>query len=254
MLDVKARPGTNLPQADVTRLAAEVAATTRLLNGLGILDYSGHISVRVPGQDALLIQPHTDSRAELTPDRVLVVNFDGEVLQGEANPPSEVPIHIEILKARPDVQAVLHCHMKIAIAFTMMEGVKLLPMRSRSVRWTSGIPIHPDPSHIKLTEQAQALAATLGPHHAALMRAHGMVLTAESVPALLIDAVHFEENANALMQVLQAGAKPMPLTRAEMDQINRHEKRGHHIGKLWKYYVGKGVSEGLLPRDGPLGL
>lgn len=253
MLDVKPRSNTDLPQAEIARLQAQVAAATRLLNMLGILDYSGHISVRVPGRDALLIQPHTDSRAELTPERVLVVDFDGEVLQGDARPPSETPIHIEILKARPDVQAVLHCHMKVAIAFTMMDGVKLLPMRSRAVRWESGIPVHPDPSHIKLTEQAQALAKSLGPHHAALMRAHGMVLTAESVPALLIDAVHFEENANALMQVMQAGAKPLPLTRAEMDQINRHEKRDHHIGKLWKYYIGKGIGAGLLSRDWSLG-
>lgn len=254
MLDVKTRPGSNLPQADISRLAAEVAATTRLLNMLGILDYSGHISARLPGHDAFLIQPHTDSRAELEPERVLVVDFDGEVLQGDARPPSEVVIHTEILKARPDVQAVLHCHMKLAITFTMMEGVKLSPMRARAVRWESGIPVHPDPSHIKLKEQGKALATTLGPHHAALMRAHGMVAAAESVPALLIDAVHFEENASALLQVLQAGAKPMPLTRTEMDQINRHEERNHHIGKLWKYYVGRGVAAGILPRDWPLGV
>lgn len=254
MLDVKTRAGTNLPQADVTRLAVQAAAATRLLNMLGILDYSGHISARLPGRDALLIQPNTDSRAELLPERILTVSFDGEVLQGDDKPPSELPIHIEILKARPDVQAVLHCHMRIAIAFTMMEGVTIKPMRARSVRWESGIPVHPDPSHIKLKEQGLALAKTLGPHNAALMRAHGMVLTAESVPALLIDAVHFEENATALMQVLQAGAKPIALTRAEMDQINRHERREHHIGKLWKYYVRKGISEGLLPREWPLGV
>ena len=120
MLDVKTLSNAELPQAEIAHLKAEVAATTRLLNMLGILDYSGHISVRLPGRDALLIQPHTDSRAELTPERVLVVDFDGEVLQGDARPPSEVPIHIEILKARPDVQAVLHCHMKIAIAFTFI--------------------------------------------------------------------------------------------------------------------------------------
>ena len=56
------------------------------------------------------------------------------------------------------------------------------------------------------------------------------------------------------MQVLQAGAKPLPLTRAEMDQINRHEQREHHIGKLWSYYVRKGIAAGLLPRDWPLGV
>ena len=51
--------------------------------------------------------------------------------------------------------------------------------------------------------------------HAALMRAHGMIAVAESVPALLVDAVHFDENARAQMQVMQAGRKPVPLTDAE---------------------------------------
>ena len=159
MLQTKPRAEIAALDPDVYRLTVEVAAATRLLNMLGILDYSGHISARVPGEDALVIQGHTDSRAELTPERMLVVDFNGKVLHGPAKPPSEVPIHIEILKARPDVQAILHCHMKLAIAFTMMEGVTLQPMRSRSVRWESGVPIHPDPSHIKLTEQAAGARA-----------------------------------------------------------------------------------------------
>ena len=238
----------NVPVSD-DRLATEVAAATRLLVMEGILDYSGHISARVPGRDAFLIQPRDHSRAEVTPDCMLLVDHEGKVLAGHERPPSETPIHIEILKARPDVQAVLHCHMELAIAFTMMEGVELKPMRARAVRWGSGIPTHPDPSHIKLTEQGRALAATLGPHQAALMRAHGLVLVAESVPALLVDAVHFKENAAAQMLALQSGARPLPLTRAEMDQINRHEMREAHIPKLWNYYVRKGMSAEVLPRD-----
>jgi ribulose-5-phosphate 4-epimerase/fuculose-1-phosphate aldolase len=231
------------------RLAAEVAATTRLLVMEGILDYSGHISARVPGRDAFLVQPRDHSRAEVMPERLLLVDYKGKVLAGDGKPPSELAIHLEILRARPDVEAVLHCHMELAIAFTMMEGVALKPMRARAVRWQSGIPTHPDPSHIKLTEQARALAQTLGPHHACLMRAHGLVLVAESAPALLVDAVHFRENAKALMQVLQAGAKPLPLTEAELEQIDRHEMRAAHIDKLWNYYVRKGLSAGVLPAD-----
>ena len=87
-------------------------------------------------------------------------------------------------------------------AFTMMEGVKLVPMRARASRWKSGIPTDPDPRHIKLKEQGQALAKTLGPHHAVLMRAHGLCLVAESSQALFVDAVHFKENATALMLAL----------------------------------------------------
>jgi ribulose-5-phosphate 4-epimerase/fuculose-1-phosphate aldolase len=231
------------------KVALDTAAATRLLEAEGILDYSGHVSTRIPGRDAFVIQIGSTSRAEVTPESILVCDYDGNVLEGDGQPPSELPIHIEILKARPDVQSVLHSHMEIAIAFTMMEGVTLLPMRARASRWKSGIPTDPDPSHIKLPSQGKALAKTLGPHNACLMRAHGLVLVAESTRALFIDAVHFKENAVAQMQALQAGAKPLPLTEAEIEQIERMEMRDWHIKKLWNYYIRKGAAEGVLPRD-----
>jgi len=226
----------------------ETAATTRLLESEGILDYSGHVSTRIPGRDAFVIQIGSTSRAEVSPESMLVVDYAGNVLEGDGQPPSELPIHLEILRARPDVQSVLHSHMELAIAFTMMEGVKLLPMRARASRWKSGIPIDPDPSHIKLPEQGRALARTLGPHHAVLMRAHGLCLVAESAQALFVDAIHFKENATAQMQALQAGAKPIPLSEAEIAQIEKMEMREWHIKKLWNYYIRKALDEEVLPQ------
>jgi ribulose-5-phosphate 4-epimerase/fuculose-1-phosphate aldolase len=98
-------------------------------------------------------------------------------------------------------------------------------------------------------ETGAALARSLGPHHALLMRGHGLTLVAESVPALLVDAVHFEENAKAMMQVLQSGAEPEPLTADELVQINKHEMRAFHIGKLWNYYVLQGIQQKVMPSD-----
>ena len=80
------------------------------------------------------------------------------------------------------------------------------------------------------------------------MRAHGLCLVAETVRALFVDAVHFKENATALMQALQAGAKPIPLTEAEIAQIEKMEMRDWHIRKLWNYYVRKALDEEVLPQ------
>src|SRR4051812_43372919 len=177
------KPGTNSPVAQV---AVETAAATRMLEAEDILDYSGHVSTRIPGRDAFVIQIGSHSRAEVEPGAMLVCDYDGNVLEGDGQPPSELPIHTEILRARPDVQSVLHSHMELAIAFTMMEGVKLVPMRARASRWKSGTPMDGDPSHIKYKEQGQKLANSLGPHHAVLMRAHGLCLVAESVQGLFV--------------------------------------------------------------------
>ncbi len=233
----------------IDALKADVAAATRILETEGILNYSGHMCTRVPGRDALIVQRRTDSRAELAPERMLIVDFNGVVIEGDGKPPSETAIHIEILRARPDINSVLHCHMDLAIAFTMMDDTQLVPMRARATRWQSGIPTHPDPSHIKLTEQGEELAKTLGPHYAALMRAHGMVVVAESPRAILSDAIHFKENAEALMQVLQAGKTPRPITEAEVKQILRFETRDHHIDKMWNYYVRKAIASGGVPAE-----
>ena len=229
------------------QLRARLAAATRILNMAGILDYSGHISARIPGTDLFFIQTRTESREEVTPGSVLLCDLNCKVLEGNGKPPSETVIHTEILRSRPEVNAVIHCHMDLAIAFTMMKGVSILPMRSRAARWESGIPVHPDPSHIKKLPQGQALAKSLGPHHAALMRGHGMVLTAESVPALMTDCIHFQENAAAQLQVLSAGQVPAPLSKAEMDAVNELDEREHHIGKLWNYYVNKAKKNEIVP-------
>jgi ribulose-5-phosphate 4-epimerase/fuculose-1-phosphate aldolase len=230
-----------------TRLAQQIAASTRLLVMEGILDYSGHVSARLPGTEHVLIQSASDSRADLDPDKILTVDMDGNVITGEATPPLEVALHLEILRARPDVQAVLHCHMELAIAFTLMKGVQLLPMRARAVRWASGIPTHPDPSLIRTVEQGQALAKTLGVHEAALIRSHGMVLVAESVPGLFVDAIHFLENAQQQMMVLQAGQEPLPLTDEEIAMISG--PRDFHIAKLWNFYIRQGRARGIIPQD-----
>ena len=229
-------------------LRAEISACTRILNMEGILGYSGHVSARVPGRDAFLIQPFDRSRAQLEPDDLLVVDMDGGVLDGRAGarPPSEVHIHSEILKARMDVNSVAHFHPEIATLFTLIDDVPLRPVKNHAARWASGIPVHGDLSHVDTPALGRALADTLGGHHAALIRAHGVVLVAESVPAVMVDAVHFEENANAMYRAASIG-KLRPLSPGEMEAFAREFNRDRHVAKLWTYYLGRAADKGVLP-------
>ncbi len=234
---------------DVERtLREEVAACTLLLNDLGILGYSGHVSARLAGREAFLIQSFDQSRAALGPDDLLICDFAGRTLSGPAGlkPPSEVFLHCEVLRARADVQAVAHFHHDIATVFTLVEGVKLTPIKNHAVRWASGIPVHPDPSHVSSPAHGRAVAASLGAHHGLLIRAHGQVVAAETVPALLIDCVHFVENAEAMYRAASLGPV-VPLSAAEIAAFSDDFDRPRHVAKLWKYYVGRGRASGLLP-------
>src|SRR6202166_2186973 len=79
-------PASGAPAA-AGNVALETAAVTRLLVTEGILDYSGHVSTRIPGRDAFLIQIGSNSRAEVGPESMLVVDYDGKVIEGDGQPP-----------------------------------------------------------------------------------------------------------------------------------------------------------------------
>lgn len=230
------------------RLREEVAACTLLLNDLGILGYSGHVSARLPDREAFLIQSFDQSRAALRPEDLLICGLDGSKLEGPAGlrPPSEVYLHSEILRARGDIQAIAHFHHDLTTTFTLVEGVPLRPIKNHAVRWASGIPTYADPSHVSNPALGRAVAKALGVHHALLIRAHGQVVAAESVPALFIDCVHFVENAEAMYRAASLG-KVVPLNPEEIAAFLRAFDRARHIAKLWKYYVGRGRAGGLLP-------
>lgn len=234
--------------SDIVRMRTEVAACTRIMNMEGLIDYSGHVSVRLPDGSGLLVQSFDDPRDALEPDDLLICDFDGNKIDGPADkaPPSEVYIHTEILKARPDVNAVGHFHPDTATTFTLVDDRPLVPVKNHAARWVDGIPVHPDPGHINSVETGQELAATLGACHAALIRAHGVVVVAESVPALLIDSVHFEENAEALYRASALG-HVTGLSREELESFAVRFNRPKHIAKLWKYYVGRGIDAGSVP-------
>ena len=227
-------------------LRRDLAAATRMLVDAGILGYSGHLSTLTGDGQTLLIQPVDDARAELRPSRLLVVTLDGDVIEGDGKPPSELAIHTEIYRARPDVGAVAHFHHDPTTVFTIAGEHRVVPVKNHASRWSAGVPVHPDPSHIATAEQGRALAATLGSRHAALLRAHGQVVVAEDIPTLFADVVHFVENATLLAAALSLG-RVQPLSEAECARFAATFHRHRHARKLWTYYTTVAAAAGRLP-------
>jgi L-ribulose-5-phosphate 4-epimerase len=233
-----------------TQLRNSVAICTRTLNHLDILGYSGHVSVQLPDSDHFLIQAFDQSRSTVAPDDLIVVDAEGEPVRGPEgyHPPNEVFIHTEIYKARADVKAVFHFHPDVATLFTLVDGITLKPMKNHAIRWASGIPVHPVPAKIIDPEMGAALAETLANHNGALMRAHGAVIVAESIEALMIDAIHFVENAETMYKAAMLGPVKA-LSQAEMQEIEAKTSRPNHIAKLWDYYTGNAVAADVFPTD-----
>jgi L-fuculose-phosphate aldolase len=78
----------------------------------------GNISVRLGG-DRLLMTPKSVCKGFMTPDMMCITDLDGRKLQGDRDPSSEMQMHLEVYRQRPDVQAVVHAHPPTATGFAV---------------------------------------------------------------------------------------------------------------------------------------
>jgi len=174
-------------------IAAKLATAWRFLYDKGFIEGFGHISARTADPDRMLISPHSLGRVVAPEDFALDMN--GQQYGTHFHLPGEWPIHSEIYKTRPDVNSVAHFHCLYPTSFGVSER-ELRPTYFLASIFRSGVPIHPDPRLVNTQERGISLARTLGPHRAAVMKAHGVVIVGRDVEEMVAATYILEDNAH----------------------------------------------------------
>lgn len=104
--------------SDLYKLKQEVYQANMDLNASGLVLLTwGNVSAYEPESGYIVIKPSGVSYEEMKPEDMVVVDLDGKKIDGEMNPSSDTPTHIEIYKAFDGVRAVVHTHSKWATSF-----------------------------------------------------------------------------------------------------------------------------------------
>ncbi len=154
----------------------------------------GHVSIRVPGDPThFYMKPHSFGFDEITPDNIVICNLEGEKVGGGGRKHSEVYIHSEIFKSRPDVMSVIHTHPTHAVALSAT-GKALRPISQPSVAFADGLPYYTDTIDlIRTKEMGAGVARALGACKAVLMRNHGVAVVGASVEESTILAIMLDK-------------------------------------------------------------
>lgn len=106
---------------DFGEIRAQVLDTVHKLCAAGLIRLSaGNVSARHES-GCLAITPTALPYDQMSTEDIVIVDFDGNVVDGRRQPSSEIPMHIAIMKALPDVQAVVHTHSIFAMAFSVAD-------------------------------------------------------------------------------------------------------------------------------------
>jgi L-fuculose-phosphate aldolase len=183
----------------------------------------GHISARVPGSsDLFFMKPHSIGFGEMTDATLLTIDLDGAVVAGTARRHSEVFIHSEIYRARPDVAVVIHTHPTYTVAFSAT-GHRLRPMSQGGAIFAGRLPIFTDTIDlIRTPEMGRGVAAALGPHTAVLMRHHGLAMTGRTIQEAVVLCVMLEEAVRVQLIAEAAGADAEDFPEDDVAQLRRN--------------------------------
>jgi len=226
-----------------------VALACRVLGHQGLAeDVLGHVSFRM-GQERMLLRCRGPREAGLlftTVEDVFDVDLDGRGQLGEWSVPNELPIHSEVLRARPDVDAVVHCHPPAVLAVGMA-GLGLRPVFGAynipaARLGLAGVPVYPRAVLIRRRDLGQEMVAAMGSAPVCLLRGHGVTTVGSGTHAVaqaVVRALNLEALARTILQLAALGADAADLSPEEVaelpdlgEALNDLAVWRHHLARL----------------------
>jgi len=247
-----------MDRGELRVLRRKVATACRILGHAGLTeDILGHVSARV-GDDQLLVRCRGSAERGLaftTEDDVRLVALDGFDPGGGYSVPNELPIHVEILRARPDVHAVVHAHPPTVVVADLA-GVPLLPMFGAynipaAKLAAEGIPVYPRGVLIRTAALAAEMLEAMGDRPACVLRGHGITTTGASVEQAVAIALALDSLARVASGVVALGGSVNAMPASDLDALpdlgpgfNDATLFRHHEARLEAAGLGLGAPTG----------
>ena len=183
----------------------------RLTTGSG-----GNISVYNREKNLVAISPSGLDYYETTPEDIVILDIDGNLVEGKHRPSSEAGMHLAFYKNRADVSGIVHTHSKFATAIACMGWELpavhyLIGMAGHRVKCTGYATYGSD-------ELAKKALETIGDSNAVLLANHGLIALGEDVDRAFSTAEHLEFVSEVYYLTKTLGT-PNILSDENMDEV-----------------------------------
>lgn len=234
-------------------LRATVAQACRILAMEGLVDGTlGHVSARA-GDDRMLIRCRgVDDEGLLFAgdEDVRLTDFSGAAIGPDDGYriPNELPIHGEVLRARPEVNAVVHAHPP-AVLSCGIAGLELRPIFGSynipAMRMAlDGVPIYPRSVLISRPDLAREMMAAMADRPVCVLKGHGITVTGESVEQAVVRALNLNALATITLEVARAGGRAEVIPAEDIAELPDLGSSFNDLS-VWRHHVAKARRQGL---------
>ncbi len=203
----------------------ELVALNQALPENGLVSWtSGNVSIRDPDSGYVAIKASGVRFPDLTAESIVVVDLDGDVLDGSLKPSSDTSSHLYIYRHRPDVNGVAHTHSNYATAFAALGRAIPVYLTAQADEFGGPIPCGGF-ALIGGEEIGKVVVDSIGASPAVLLKNHGVFTVGPSGRAALKAAVMVEDIARTTWLALQLGQPDeiLPEMIAKLHHRYQHE-------------------------------
>lgn len=227
-----------MTKADFQEQLEELCAAHRILAAEGHEDRtSGHVSWRdADGRGFWMKRSQIGMDEVLTPEDLLLLDFDGKVLYGRGSRHHEWPIHAEILRARPDVHAVGHTHAFYSQIFAATDE----PMHpvGKEGAWFDDQPKFQETcSLIRTPDLGVRVAQTLGAADAVFLMSHGIAFTGSRIRECVMVGIFLEAAVRAQCTLAMTGFRYKWPSEEDARAKRAQTRTATGIDNYWNYVI-----------------
>lgn len=164
----------------------------------------GNVSARDPQTGLVAIKPSGVRYEQLRPHHMVVLDLEGNIVEGDLNPSSDTYSHLYIYRHRPDVGGVVHTHSRYATAFAAVGRPIPVVLTAIADEFGGEIPCGGF-SLIGDESIGKLVVESIGHSPAVLLKNHGVFTIGKSAEAAVKAAVMTEDNAAAVWMAFQLG-------------------------------------------------
>ena len=204
----------------IARLREELVPLHHELIRWGLVVWTaGNISARVPGADLMVIKPSGVSYDDLTPDKMVITDLEGNLVEGELSPSSDTFAHAYVYKHMPEVGGVVHTHSTYATAWAARREPIPCVLTMMGDEFGGDIPVGPF-ALIGDDSIGRGIVETLkgSRSKAVLMASHGVFAIGRDAKSAVKAAAMCEEVAKTVHMARALGT-PHPIAQDDIDHL-----------------------------------
>ncbi len=200
-----------MTELDVQKTKKEILDYCLLSMQYGLnFNTQGNISVRLPEPNRFLVTPSDMEYDRMSPDDIVLVDADANVIEGKHEPSSEVTVHLAVYRRRLDVQAIVHTEPVFANVFGLLNE-PITGALVNMVIYTKGeVPIMPFQLS-NSTVFGDAMCDVLGDVNAVVWGNHGLLTVGPNLRDAFKTSVAVESAAKVLLYARTVTEKPVVL-------------------------------------------